>query len=176
MVRRSLRTISPYLPDRATSKKEKIYTMIQPLVVLSTWFHALATVVVLGHYLLLTLFYPPSFSQSLEEADMNRVVDGIESRMGLWIHLALVVFVITGIHLLLVNTNYQGIGNFGNTWAIVMLVKHVFVAVFVVLGFYLEHGGRRKKLAEAQRLRPILLAMVACSAVILLLTAVAQTV
>ncbi len=150
--------------------------MSQLLIVLSTWLHALATVILIGHYLLLGLFYLPSFQQSLDETDMKRAVDGIEARMGLWIHLSLVVFLITGIHLLLINTSYQGVGNFSNAWSLVMLVKHVVVFVFFVLGFYLDHGGRRKKLAEAKQLQPFLRAMAACGALILLLTAVAQTV
>ncbi len=150
--------------------------MSQVLIVISTWLHALATVVLIGHYLLLGLFYLPSFRQSLEDADINRAVDGIESRMGLWIHLSLVVFIVTGLHLTTVNTNYQGVGNFGNAWALAMLVKHIVVLVFFVLGFYLDHGGRRKKLTEAGRLPDVLRAMAVCGGLILLLTAVAQTV
>jgi uncharacterized membrane protein len=165
------------LPDQeATSKKGKRNIMPQLLIAVSTWFHALATVILLGHYILLSLVYLPSLRQSLEEADMNRAVDGIESRVQIWIHLTLVVFIVTGIHLMLANTNYQGIGNFSGPWAIMMLAKHVVVAVFVVLGFYLDHGGRRKKLAEAQQLQTVLKAMAACGVIILLLTAVAQSV
>ncbi len=150
--------------------------MSQLLIILSTWLHSLATVVLIGHYLLLGLVYLPSFSQSLEEADMKRALDGIQSRMGLWVHLALVVFLITGIHLMLINTNYQGIGNFGNAWAVVMVVKHLLVAVFFVFGLYLDHGGRRKKLTETGQLSNVLRTMAGCGVLILLLTAVAQTV
>lgn len=49
---------------------------------------------------------------------------------------ALLVFMVTGIHLMLVDPNYLGVGNFSNPWCILMLIKHILIVGMVSAGFW----------------------------------------
>ena len=53
-----------------------------------------------------------------------------------WLYGSMLVFFITGVHLMLVDPNYLGIGNFSNPWALSMLIKHIVILVMIGLGFW----------------------------------------
>ena len=107
--------------------------MSQILFSLSTWLHAIATVLLIGHYLLLTLIYLPVLAK--QEAG-GIILSAISRRSRVWMYLSLVIFMITGIYLTVVDPNYLGIGNFGNLWGILMLVKHLLIVGMIVMGFW----------------------------------------
>jgi uncharacterized membrane protein len=104
--------------------------MTQLLISLSTWLHALATVVFIGYYVLLALIFLPVLSTD------GFAISGISKKSRYWQYAALVVFAITGVHLTFVDPNYLGLGDFGNPWAILMLVKHILIVAMVILGFW----------------------------------------
>jgi hypothetical protein len=60
----------------------------------------------------------------------------ISRRSRPWLYVSLVIFMITGIYLMFVNPNYLGIGNFGNLWSVMMLVKHLLIVGMIGLGFW----------------------------------------
>jgi putative copper export protein len=51
-------------------------------------------------------------------------------------YLSLVIFMITGVYLMFADPNYLGVGNFGNLWGILMLVKHVLILGMIAMGFW----------------------------------------
>jgi putative copper export protein len=51
-------------------------------------------------------------------------------------YLSLIVFAVTGTYLTIADPNYLGIGNFGNIWGILMLVKHILIVGMIVIGFW----------------------------------------
>jgi hypothetical protein len=51
-------------------------------------------------------------------------------------YVSLVAFAVTGIYLTFVDPNYLGIGNFGNPWAILMLIKHILILGMIAAGFW----------------------------------------
>ena len=53
-----------------------------------------------------------------------------------WMYAALLIFFITGIYLMFMDPNYLGVGNFGNFWSIMMLVKHILILVMIGAGFW----------------------------------------
>jgi putative copper export protein len=88
---------------------------------------------------------------------------------------------ITGIYLMLVDPNYMGVGNFGNAWAIAMLVKHILVIVMIALGFWYNAILRVGPLMSSNNPKPAIArfrtyvnAMAVCGILVLLLTAFAQ--
>ena len=85
--------------------------MSQLLFSLSTWLHALATVIFIGHYLLLTLIYLPVLAKAPSGGMM---LSAISKRSRGWMYASLVVFAVTGIYLTFADSNYLGLGNFGN--------------------------------------------------------------
>lgn len=105
--------------------------MSQILIALSTWLHAIATVILIGHYLLLSVIYIPALAK-----DNGAALSEISKRSRPWLYLSLLVFAVTGTHLMLIDSGYLGFMDFGNFWGIVMLLKHVLVFGMLALGFW----------------------------------------
>lgn len=102
---------------------------------LSIWLHAIATVLFIGQYLLLTLLYLPAISKYKPEV-VGPILSEISKRSRGWMYASLLIFIVTGIYLMIVDSNYLGIGNFGNLWAFLMLVKHILILAMIVIGFW----------------------------------------
>jgi uncharacterized membrane protein len=105
--------------------------MSQILIALSVWLHALGTVVLIGHYLLLSLIYLPVLAKN-----SGTLLSEISKRSRPWMYLSLVVFMITGVYLMFADPNYLGFGDFGNLWGILMLVKHLLILGMIASGFW----------------------------------------
>ena len=105
--------------------------MSQILTALSIWLHALATVVLIGHYLLLSVIYLPVLAKNNGTA-----LSEISKRSRSWMYLSLVTFMLTGVYLTFVDPNYLGVGNFSNLWSVMMLVKHLLIVGMIGLGFW----------------------------------------
>lgn len=109
--------------------------MSEILIALSTWLHALATVVFIGHFVLLALIYLPAVKDK-PDIPVGAILGEFSKRSRLWMYVALLIFMITGIHLMFVDPNYLGVGDFGNLWSILMLVKHVLILGMIAAGFW----------------------------------------
>jgi|SRR5215208_1839119 len=151
--------------------------MSQILIALSVWLHALATVVLIGHYLLLSLIYLPVLVKN-----NGTILSEISKRSRPWLYVSLLLFAITGTYMMLIDPGYLGFMNFGNFWGIVMMVKHVLVFVMIALGFWFNailrvgpmlSSNNSAELAMSRfRLYSNLMAI--CGVLVLLLTALAQ--
>ena len=151
------------------------------LLSLFTWLHAIATVIFIGHYLLLSLLYLPAFARANAEI-AGPILSDVSKRSRVWLYASLLIFLITGIYLMIVDPNYRGIGNFGNPWAVAMLVKHILIVAMIGLGFFYNVILRVGPLmssnsgAEAAIARFSVYSrwMTICGVLVLLLTAFAQ--
>lgn len=149
--------------------------------VAAIWFHALAMVVVIGYYAVLSRIVLPALSRTLDGAALARAVPAVERRALPLVGIAIVVFVVTGVYLLAIDGRYAGVASFATTWAVLILVKHVVVGVMVVLGIGIDRlaaavgdvpdGGRGRTL---ELLALAMDTMTALGAIVLLLTAAAQ--
>lgn len=101
------------------------------LITLSLWLHSLATVLLIGHYLLLALIYLPVLSGT-----DGVILSKISKCSRSWMYISLLIFIITGIYLTFVDPNYLGVGDFGNFWSILMLVKHILILGMIGMGFW----------------------------------------
>lgn len=149
--------------------------MSQILISLSYWLHALATVVFVGHFVLLAGIYLPALSQN------GPALSKISKRSRYWLYASLVIFMVTGIYLTFVDPNYRGIGNFSNFWAVMMLVKHILIVGMIVLGFWYNAILRVGPMMSSNhpeeaiiRFRKYVNVMAVCGVLVLLLTALAQ--
>jgi uncharacterized membrane protein len=153
--------------------------MSQVLFSLSTWLHAAATVVLIGHYLLLALIYLPVLAH---EKGGGVVLSAISRRSRAWLYASLLVFAVTGVHLTVADANYLSLGNFGNPWSILMLVKHVLILAMIALGFWYNAVLRvgpamRSDVESAQAIARFSLyarLMAGVGLIVLLLTSIAQ--
>ena len=152
--------------------------MSQILFSLSTWLHAIATTIMIGHYLLLSLIYLPV----LAKENGGVILSAISQRSRVWMYISLGIFAVTGTHLTLVDSNYLGIGNFGNLWGILMLVKHLLIMGMIALGFWYNailrvgplmssNNGADQAIARFGLYSKL---MAGCGVLVLLLTALAQ--
>jgi uncharacterized membrane protein len=151
--------------------------MSQILIALSVWLHALGTVILIGHYLLLALIYIPVL-----EKNNGTILSEISRRSRSWLYFSLVIFVITGTNLMLIDPGYLGFMNFGNLWGMLMLVKHLLIAGMIGLGFWfnaiLRVGPMMSSNNSAElgikRFRTYSNLMAISGVLVLLLTALAQ--
>jgi uncharacterized membrane protein len=151
--------------------------MSQILIALSVWLHAVGTVILIGNYLLLSILYLPV----LEKSD-GMFLSQISKRSRPWMYGALVIFMVTGIYLMFADPNYLGVGDFGNFWSVMMLVKHLLVVGMIGLGFwfnaFLRVGPMMASNNSAElgirRFRTYSSLMAISGVLVLLLTALAQ--
>jgi uncharacterized membrane protein len=147
------------------------------LIALSVWLHALGTVILIGHYFLLSVIYLPVL-----ENGGGEFLSQISKRSRPWLYTSLVIFMLTGIYLTFVDPNYLGVGDFGNFWSIMMLVKHLLILAMIALGFwfnaFLRVGPMMSSNNNAglgiRRFRLYSKLMTICGILVLLLTALAQ--
>ena len=151
--------------------------MSQILIALSVWLHALGTVILIGHYLLLSVIYLPVLTRY-----NPTILSEISKRSRPWLYISLLIFMVTGIYLMLVDPNYLGVGNFGNVWGVMMLIKHILVVGMIGLGFWFNailrvgpmlssHNSGEQAYGRFKRYVNI---MAICGVLVLLLTALAQ--
>jgi len=109
--------------------------MSQFLIALSVWLHALGTVILIGHYLLLALIYLPALHKTQTNIS-GPILSEISKRSRPWMYASLLIFIVTGTYLMLIDPGYLGFMDFGNLWGILMLVKHILVLGMIAIGFW----------------------------------------
>jgi uncharacterized membrane protein len=109
------------------------------LIALSTWLHALATIVMVGYYLFISLIFLPIFESQMQGTALRNLLERVSSRLRPYFGGSLLIFLVTGTYLMLINEAYLGLGNFfANPWSILIVVKHVLVLAFLALAMYSE--------------------------------------
>lgn len=152
--------------------------MSQILISLSVWLHAIGTIILIGHYFLLSTIYLPVLEQS-----GGAFLSQISKRSRPWMYASLLIFMVTGIYLTISDPKYLGVGDFSNIWAVLMLIKHVLIVGMIGMGFVfnglLRVGPMMSSNNSAQlairRFRLYSNLMAITGVLVLLLTAFAQT-
>lgn len=148
-------------------------------VALSTWLHTLATLVMIGYYLFTSLIYLPVLERRMRANALRELLEQISARLRPYFGGSLLIFLVTGTHLMLINKSYLGLGNFfGNSWTALIVIKHGLVLVFLALAMYSERAFLAKisdeKPAALNQFRGSLSINMILGLAILLLTAIAQ--
>jgi uncharacterized membrane protein len=151
------------------------------VIALSVWLHTLATVVFVGHYFFLSLVYLPIFEHHAQGKALRELLEEGSGRLRPYFGSSLLIFIITGMYLMMINEDYLGLGDFfGNAWSVLIVVKHVIVLAFLVLAIYSERAIMGKISDERpQALKQFRLALgvnTFLGILILLLTTAAQSV
>lgn len=155
--------------------------MSEILIAVSTWLHALATVVFIGNFVLLALIYLPAVKDK-PDIPVGAILGEFSKRSRAWMYASLVIFMVTGLHLMLVNPYYLGVGKFGNVWSILMLIKHVLILGMIAAGFWFNAilrvgpmlSSRTGSSQAMDRFRLYNNGMAITGVLILLLTAISQ--
>ncbi len=109
--------------------------MSQILIPLSFWLHSLATVTFIGHYVLLAVIYLPAMKNTSLDVT-GPILSQISKQSRRWMYVSLLTFMVTGVYLMFADPNYLGVGDFGNFWSMMMLVKHLLIVVMIGAGFF----------------------------------------
>ncbi len=149
------------------------------LIALSTWLHALATIVMIGYYVFTSLIYLPVLERKMQANALRELLEQVSARLQPFFGGSLLIFLVTGTHLMLINKNYLGLGHFfGNPWSTLIVIKHVLVLAFLALAVFSERaflGQISDEKPEAlKQFRRALNINTILGVVILLLTAIAQ--
>jgi uncharacterized membrane protein len=149
------------------------------LVALSTWLHVLATIVFIGYYLFTSLIYLPVIERFMQANALRDLLEQVSARLRPFFGGSLLIFLVTGTHLMLINKNYLGLGSFfGNAWSVLIVIKHVLVLAFLALAIFSERaflGQISDQKPEAlKQFRWALNINTVLGVVILLLTSIAQ--
>ena len=111
------------------------------LVAISTWLHALATIVMIGYFVFTSLIYLPVFERQMQANALRHLLEQISAQLRPFFGGSLLVFLVTGTHLMVINKNYLGLGHFfDNPWSLVMIIKHLLVFVFLALSIFSERA------------------------------------
>jgi uncharacterized membrane protein len=110
---------------------------------------------------------------------LRNLLEQISARLRPFFGGSLLIFLVTGTHLMLINENYLGLGNFfGNLWSILIVIKHGLVLVFLALAVFSERaflGQISDEKPEAlKQFRGVLNINTILGLLILLLTSIAQ--
>jgi uncharacterized membrane protein len=151
------------------------------LVALSTWLHTLATVVFIGHYLFMSQVYLPIFEHQTQGDALRELLEKASNRLRPYFGSSLLIFLVTGIYLMMINEEYLGWGRFfGNAWSALIVIKHLILLVFFALAIYSERvimGKISDKQPQAVRQFRLTLSMnTFLGMLIILLTTIAQAV
>ena len=149
------------------------------LVALSTWLHSLATIVMIGYFLFSSLIYLPVFERQMQTKALRELLEKVSARLKPFFGGSLLIFLVTGTHLMLINESYLGLGKFfANSWSALMVIKHGLVLVFLALAVFSERAflGQisDQKPAALKQFRWALNINTALGVIILLLTSIAQ--
>lgn len=105
----------------------------------ASWLHLLATVAMLGYYAVFGLVVVPVIARIVPAAELRAAVAAVEGRATPLIVGSLIVFLATGIYLMVNDPSYGGLGNVGgSTWATLFLVKHLVVGAMVGVGVVID--------------------------------------
>ncbi len=157
--------------------------MSQILIPLAYWLHSLGTAILIGYYLLLTLICLPVFMNNQANPMSGTILSEISRRSRGWLYGSLLIFLVTGVYLMLTSPSYLGLGNFGNSWSIFMLLKHILIVGMLGIGFWFNGIKRvgaevRSNPDTAQALASFSLyskLMMIAGILVLFLTAVSQS-
>lgn len=107
---------------------------------LAYWTHMIATVVWIGGLAALALLVLPSAEKALSDEAKAALLEGIQRRFDPLAWFSLAVLVVTGLIQMSANPNYEGFLNFGNRWAVAILVKHLSIGAMVVVSAVITWG------------------------------------
>ena len=149
------------------------------IVALSNWLHILATVVMIGYYLFTRLIYLPVLESHMQANALCDLLEQVSARLRPFFGGSLLIFLVTGTHLMLINEDYLGLGNItGNSWSVLIVIKHVLVLAFLALAVFSERAYLRQisdqKPEALKQFRWALNINMILGLTILLLTSIAQ--
>lgn len=109
--------------------------MKEVILAASSWIHLAATVIWIGGMFFILFIAIPSAKQVLG-SESGKLMGDVAKRFTPIANYCIVLLIITGVVLTAFNKQFSGIGNFGNSWSLGLIGKHVLVLGMVTIHFY----------------------------------------
>ncbi len=108
--------------------------------VIAYWLHILATVVWIGGLAALSIFVLPAARRTMPQKDYSTFLTAMNTRLQQvgWVCLSVLIF--TGLFQMVSHPNYQGFLVIDSSWALAILIKHLAVALMLLLSIYVTWG------------------------------------
>ncbi len=100
------------------------------------WLHLMATVLWIGGMAVNILVLMPSMKEGLEPSAAGKFTPLVMKRFRRLVYSSIIVLVATGVSMMLFSRSYLGPLELGNAWSQVLLVKHIFVTVLIIIAVY----------------------------------------
>ncbi len=114
--------------------------MSPPILVVSYFFHLVATVIWLGGLAILTIMVNPAALRTLEDTpQLYALLSRLRKRFAPLANFSLAILIATGMIQMSLDDNYLGVLDFGNAWSVAMLLKHVAVSGMVVCSLAIQY-------------------------------------
>ena len=101
------------------------------------WFHLVGTVIWMGGIIINNFAIVPTASKNLEPPIMGRFMMSYIKRFRVLSYISMGILVITGVIMTIMNPNYGNTTVGGILWSQFTLVKHIFVAILIIIAIYL---------------------------------------
>lgn len=108
----------------------------QIILAISNSVHLLATVIWIGGIMTFGLVISPSAQETLLPPMIGKLFGSVMKRFRPLVYFSILAFLFSGIAMTYLNENYTGFFDLSTSWAVVSVIKHVAVGVFVVLAIY----------------------------------------
>ena len=111
------------------------------LLTLSYLVHLLATVVWLGGMLIFSILVVPLLEQAISDhAENQRLLLNLQKRFRPMANLSLLLLLGTGMVQMGANPDYSGFFEFGNTWSLALLLKHIAFGGMILAMLWIQFG------------------------------------
>jgi putative copper export protein len=152
----------------------------QVVFAIMTFLHDLFTAVWVGGLITLGMTVLPSAKQvSGAGPQTKKLMDAIQRRLSLLVHVSIVGLVLTGMLLSNRSTAFQGLFRFANTYSTILALKHILVLAMIGIALYrsLVLGRQRGPSTPSQEKRSagLLFLNIALGIAVLLLSAFCAT-
>lgn len=102
-------------------------------IALTFWLHFLAVVTWIGSLVSISILIDPAARRSLKPVDQLVFIDAVQKRLEPIAWFSIGLLVVTGLFQMSVNVHYNGFLSTSNQWSLAILVKHILVAILIVV-------------------------------------------
>jgi uncharacterized membrane protein len=122
-------------------------------IIICAWLHLIVLVIWIGHMFNALILFSPLASTYINKDVYGDFIAEYRRKDQPVALSCIVLFIITGIFLMLFDSQYEGVGNvFANTWSIMLFIKHLLVLAMIGLGVYQGKGVMPRLAVAANKL------------------------
>lgn len=105
--------------------------------VLATFFHNLFTVIWMGGLIVTVISILPAVKEALGSGpQVKKVIMAFQKRQSMWVYISIAGLIVTGLMLSNRNPEFEHLFGFGNTYSVLLSIKHILVLSMIAITLY----------------------------------------